>query len=336
MTTQVNTPQVKAPIFLRRSENTFVRGIVLVTKKYDKPLQLFRPLNIKNKRGALDTTYDRLVILGEIISKECFTVIAESAQKIPFLFGDTLLTVASIVDVKEPVFSNFCLGNDRSNPILHVFLPLEVVINDIPLLPIPIDLHPSTTAMFHFCLPNRPLTFLQASAVATTCSGFMCDRGEKRIDTVCPCIQKSPVSAWVMCARIVSRDIENEDEDPLTGEKMQSVNLTKIFCSEAIFRTSYASIDSQQLRNAVNQVSQFVNENGGWQVYGFYKSGSTIENLAQNVQRVRICKLTPAVEMPFNLKYNIAQCNANIGNEPPALQHANANIGAPNNPNNLR
>ena len=107
MTTQVNTSQVTSPIFLRRSENTFVRGIVLVTKKYDKPLQLFRPQNIKNKRGALDTTYDRLVILGEIISKECFTVIAESAQKIPFSFGDTLLTVASIVDVKEPVFSNF-------------------------------------------------------------------------------------------------------------------------------------------------------------------------------------------------------------------------------------
>ena len=54
------------------------------------------------------------------------------------------------------------------------------------------------------------------------------------------------------------------------------------------------------------------------------------------VQRVRICKITPAVEMPFNLKYNIVPCNANIGNEPPALQHANANIGAPNNPNNLR
>ena len=336
MTTQVNTSQVTAPNFLRRSENTFVRGIVPVIKKYDKPLQLFRPQNIKNKRGALDNSYDRLVILGEINSKECFAVIAESAQKSYFLFGDTLLTVGSIVDVQEPVFSNFCLGNDRSNPIFHVFLPLEVVVNNIPLLPIPIDLHPSTTAMFHFCLPNRPLTFLQACAVAPTCSGFMCDRREKRIDSVCPCIQKSPVSAWVMCARIVSRDIENEDEDSLTGEMIQSLNLTKLFCSEAIIRSSYASIDSQQLRNDVNQVSQFVNENGGWQVCGFYKSGSTDENLAQNVQRNRICKIMPAVEVPFNLKYSIVPCNANIGNEPPALQHANANVGAPNNPNNVQ
>ena len=211
---------------------------------------------------------------------------------------------------KKPVFLNSCLGNDRSNPISHVFLPLEVVVNNIPLLPIPIDLHPSTTAMFHFCLPNRPLTFLQAGAVAPTCSGFMCDRREKRIDSVCPCIQKSPVSAWVMCARIVSRDIENEDEESLTGEIIQSLNLTKMFCSEAIIRSSYASIDSQQLRNAVNQVSQFVTENGGWQVCGFYKSGSTDENLAQNVQRVRICKITTAVEVPFNLKYNIVPCNA--------------------------
>ena len=68
MSTQVITSQVTAPNFLRRSENTFVRGIVLVIKKYDKPLQLFRPQNIKNKRGALDTSYDRLVILGEINS----------------------------------------------------------------------------------------------------------------------------------------------------------------------------------------------------------------------------------------------------------------------------
>ena len=51
--------------------------------------------------------------------------------------------------------------------------PVHVVQDEIVLQPIPIDTHPASTAMFHFGLPNQPLMFLQAMAVAPTCSVFV-------------------------------------------------------------------------------------------------------------------------------------------------------------------
>ena len=70
MTTRVNTAQITAPNFLRNSENTYIRGVVLVFKKIDRPLQLFRPQAVKAKRMSPDTNYDRLIIIGEIETRE--------------------------------------------------------------------------------------------------------------------------------------------------------------------------------------------------------------------------------------------------------------------------
>ena len=115
----------------------------------------------------------------------------------------------------------------------------------------------------------------------------------KKTESNCPCLQKSAVSAWVLSTRIVTQDIDNEDEDPLSGEPLQSLALTKLFCHESIIRSPHASIDRERLRCAVRNVNHHVNANGGWQLTGFYKSGSTEENVAQYVQCVRICRIGP-------------------------------------------
>ena len=81
------------------------------------------------------------------------------------------------------------------------------------------------------------------------------------------------------------------------------------------------------------RVANHVYNNGGWRVSGFYKTALT-ENIAQNVQRVRICRITPANEIPVNLKYDVIPWNGNDTNQPPRLFHANANF--PNNANNMR
>ena len=172
MTTRVITAQITAPNFLRNSENTYIRGVVLVFKKFDCPLQLFRPQAVKAKRMTPDLNYDRLIIIGEMETRECFAIIADSAQKSSLLFVDQKSTIGAIIDVKEAICSNSCLGNDRTNPILNVSFPLEVVTDDLPMEPVPIDLNPSTGAMFHFCLPNRPLSFLHAIPVFLTCPVF--------------------------------------------------------------------------------------------------------------------------------------------------------------------
>ena len=64
-----------------------------------------------------DTNYDRLIIIGEIETRKCFAIIADSAQRSSLLFADRKLTIGAIVDVKEAIFSNSRLGNDPTNPI---------------------------------------------------------------------------------------------------------------------------------------------------------------------------------------------------------------------------
>ena len=130
-------------------------------------------------------------------------------------------------------------------------MPVQVVQDQIVLQPIPIDTHPASTAMFHFCLPTRPLMFLQAMPVAPSCSSFLCDRRMKKTESNCPCLQKSAVSAWVLSTRIVTQDIDNEDEDLLLGEPLQSLALTKLFCHESVIRSPHASIDRERLRCTV-------------------------------------------------------------------------------------
>ena len=67
------------------------------------------------------------------------------------LFSDRRLTVGSVVEVTEPIYSNTCLGNDRNNPIIESHQAIVVINNvtneDFP--PIPIISLPSTPAMFH-------------------------------------------------------------------------------------------------------------------------------------------------------------------------------------------
>ena len=331
---RVNIAEVTAPNFLRRSQNTYIRGIVLVIKKYDRPLQLYRPQNAKSKRPASDSHYDRLVIMGDVNNKECFAIISESAQKSARLFQDRSLTVGSIVDVFEPVYNNACIGNDRNNPILESATSLNVVENNADLLPIPINLNPNSMAMFHFCLPNRELLFLHATAVAPTCAGYMCDRRKEKNESNCACLQKPAVSAWCVSARVITANIDNEEDDALSGETLQGLSLTKLFCSEAIVRSAYSSIDKNLLRTAVTDVQNHVNANGGWQVSGYYKCGSTEENIAQHVQRVRICRITAAVDIPDHLKYQIVAFDNNDNQPPPQHLHANPNIAAADVPNN--
>ena len=327
MNRQVTVAEVTGEGFLRNSQNTVIRGLVLVLKKSDWPLQLFRPQATKLKRPLPEGTYDRMAIIGQWNSKDCFVVISASAQKSAKLFSDRHLTVGSVVEVTEPIYSNTCLGNDRNNPIIETHQAI-VVINtvtneDFP--PIPITSLPSTPAMFHYTLNSRNLLFLHGNIISPTCSGTMCDRRILRSETVCACLQKNSVSSWTVAARIISRDVEEEADDPLSGDMTQSHQLASFFCSNDVLRLPASSVELNLLRESMTRVTAYVNDNGGWRISGYSKSSVSDESITQAVHHVRICRLMPASVIPNNLKYTIGYARQ-PPNRPPPLQHANPNV----------
>ena len=129
MNRQVSVAEVTSKNFLRNSQNTVLRGVVLVLKRSDRPLQLYRPQNTKLKRPSPEGTYDRMAIIGQWNTKDCFVIISQSAQMSARLFTDRHLTVGSVVQVSEPVYTNTCLGNDLNNPIFETQRPLHVIVN---------------------------------------------------------------------------------------------------------------------------------------------------------------------------------------------------------------
>ena len=327
MERQVTVAQVTSKNFLRNSQDTVIRGIVLVLKRSDRPLQMFRPQNSKLKRPSPEGAYDRLAIIGQWNSKDCFAVIASSAQKSSKLFGDRRLTVGSIVEVKEPVYNNTCLGNDSNNPIFDT--QRQIVVLNIPLdnlfPPVPVVLQPQTTAMFHYTLPARGLLFLHANVISPTCAGYLCDRRVSKNDSLCACLQKSSLSSWSVSARIITAGVDEEDEDILSGDITQSHQMSLLFCTDDVLRLPASSIDIDVLRDVIVNVSDYVNGNGGWTVCGYYKSSASEEMITQEVHRIRICRIIPSAEIPVYLKYNIGEAD-DVENDPPHLVHGNPNV----------
>ena len=297
---------VMQPSFIRQSENTYLSGMVLIIKKYDRPLQIFRPPNQKGKRSAPDSSYDRMVVIGENGGKDCFVLVSENAQWSSKMLRDETLTIGSYVRVMEPAFSGSCLGNDRSNPIITTVKPIQVFEDDfVNRDNLAIVSNPDSTAIIHFSLDKRPLCFIQAQTFFPTCTGILCDRRQIKSATACACVQKSPIAGWTIQARVLSESEDTDEDDPLSGGFVQSHALANHFCSRGILRLPVSSINETLLRQAVKRVEKHVNDAGGWFVSGYYKCGLSDESIAQTVQQVRVCRISPCTKIPRSLLYDI-------------------------------
>ena len=319
---EVQIAEVIHPNFVRNSENTFVAGVMLIAKRADRPLQTYRLSGVRSKKTSMDANYDRMVVIGELQSSNCFAIITRNAQESSQMLRTAGLTVGCIVNAHEPVFTGLCLGNDRNNPIFEVYRSLEVVEDNVPnLIPFPVVANPVTTALTKFNLNNVPLSFIQVNVMSPTCSGFLCDRRISKTSN-CACIQKSAVSSWALTCRIFSRDVANLENDPFSGEQLQCLQLSKIFCEMGTLALPASQVQLQNLRNAVAQVVNFVNDNGGWNVTGFFKSGVSEENIALNISKIQICRIRPTVVVPENLKYSALAAgrdNAQVPEQPPLM-----------------
>ena len=319
---EVRINDVIHPNFVRESEDTFVCGVVPTAKRNDRPLQTYRPNVGRVKKTSMDSAFDRLVIIGEVGSSGCFAVISASSQESSNLFRDPVLSIGCLVNVLEPVFSGFCLGNDKSNPIFEVRRALQVVRHMPNMIASPIVVNPLTVAMNKFQINNVQLSFIQALVASPTCSGVFCDRKASKSNT-CACIQKSPISSWAVSCRIFTADIDNIEDDPFSGEVLQSLLLSKLFCNSGTLALPASEINITELRACVGRVQIFVNDNGGWSVTGFFKCGQSDENIVQNINRVQICRIHTNVLITDNLKYG-GQGIINPEDDPlPPLHHAN-------------
>ena len=317
---RVTITDVLQPDFLLRSEDTYLAGVVLVVKKCDRPLKVFKAAVNKYKPQLNETAYDRMVILGEMNSRTCFVIISDSSSLSGVLLRHENVTLGSYVAVVEPIFTENCLGNDQANPIIATTKSFVPFPNAFNLELLEIEMNPLGTAIIHFALQNLEMQYVQAQFVTPTCSGVLCDRRVTKVASQCGCIQKSPVAGWTIKVRVLAAD-----NDLFGGVFFQSFNLAKVFCTTALLRQPVTSLNERNLRQAVNRIQTFVNNAGGWHVEGFVKSGLSDENITQSVQQVRICRVVPSCVVPEDIKYDVRPFVQHENAPPPLRQHGDDN-----------
>ena len=310
---EVTIDEARSPGFYRQSEDTFLLGVVLVLKKSEKDeLQVWRQPNSRGKRPANTNMYDRLVIMGALRSKDCFAIISYSKADTTQLFKSATLTIGSVVQINEPMYQDQCLGHDRANPIMSTRETVTTIAIPINIMetPIPVTIDSDSSATMHFRLAPRRLLFLSALVTAGTCGGTTCDR--RRIMNNCFCMQKTATAGWAMSSIIVTERVDDDNDELVAGvpEPLQSHQLTKLFCTRAKMEQPSNTVVQADLRAAVRAVQNHVNANGGWQVVGYTKCGTTSEGLTRSVEKVRIASLRPTCQIPDNLKYDIARLAA--------------------------
>ena len=317
---RVSVSDVLQPNFLLQSEDTYLAGVVLVVKKCDRPLKVFKAAVNKYKPQLNETAYDRMVILGELNSPTCFVIISDSSSMSGVLFRNETVTVGSYVAAVEPIYTETCLGNDQANPIITTTKSLVALPNPVNRVVLEIQMNPLGTAMIHFALQNLEMQYIQAQFVAPTCSGTLCDRRVTKLSAQCGCIQKSPIAGWTIKIRVLAAD-----NDLFGGVFFQSFNFAKNFCTTSLLRQPVTSLNERNLRQAVNRVQTFVNNAGGWHVEGFVKSGLSDENITQAVQQVRICRIVSSCVIPEDIKYDVRPYAQHVNVPPPLHQHGEDN-----------
>ena len=111
----------------------------------------------------------RMAIICQGKSKNCLVAISYSAQKSAKIVRDSQLTVGSVSEVREPIHSKICLGEDQIDPIFQthqatIFIN-NVIYEDFP--PIPMVSQPIISAVFRY-------SFWHAKTIFPARSGLRC------------------------------------------------------------------------------------------------------------------------------------------------------------------
>ena len=168
----------------------------------------------------------RMAIIGQRKSKN-LVAISYSAQKSEKIVRDSQLTVGSVSEVREPIHSKICLGEDRNDPIFQthqatIFIN-NVIYEDFP--PIPMVSQHNKSAVFRYTVFGmQKLYSLPVLALGANI--------RFRKESSSACMQKNSASSCTVAARISSTDVENEADDLLSGYMTHSNQLSALFCNK--------------------------------------------------------------------------------------------------------
>ena len=280
----------------------------------------------RQRLGGGNRTYDRLALFADTREPgRCFAMIYKNSAASTNFFSRCIRThegVGNVFFLDEPTPVTSTLGSTASVPIIEsvwdalpISNPIDTLLPNVPLLP------PDMGCTRYFCSHNvRELQFHNASFVDSVCTGVFCDR-QLCTDTVtnpqairCGCFHydrsSAPLTIQFDIAMPCPLDFDQSGITYISGFRSYRTTLLFIKKDTLKYVKKNDSNDLNTLRNAVREVVQYVNNNGGWSIVGWLRTGTVhdisetqgvlAENLASTTQTPHVSFLYPTNSLLVN------------------------------------
>jgi len=266
-------------VFLAVKHNSSARNARASTRPHGGASSAGRSFNqLKFYNGNIK--YDRIFTFGELNTPgKCFVIITETVSESDFLLRHMRdsSTVGDLVAVIEPEGPQKAL-NDM--PVVSTITPLVPFQTPQRLPHVPI-ITPQPREQRYFLLKGIPIRMSRATLVPASCKGVLCDRQQPPNRHVqCGCMFTSKETAVVIQSHVTFDYIdENGATQTHTVNNHRSWKTTKLFITPLTPTTDCTAFYAERtgLRASVTAAVQIANDNGGWNIIGWFRRGEVVD-----------------------------------------------------------
>lgn len=236
------------------------------------------------QRNVGERHYDRMFTFADVLEpNRCFTIICSSHQDSLNLMGRCARTQEGVGDmfiIIEPDMVEYYLGDTTSVPIVESPKDFIPVTNRFVDSVVPSQLvMPDADHTTYFCLHKQKIKCSRASLESASCSGSFCDRQRLNLGPgqKCGCMYMTAKGSTDVVIDIditFSVDQQFHPEGKITVSHFRSWKYSNLFVKDVtIWQKLDRDNDLIALRKAVLQICKHIDDNGGWTILGWIRSG---------------------------------------------------------------
>ena len=261
----------------------------------------------RQKLSSRNCTYYRYILAADMANPpNCVGIFIRSANELSQVLkltrGDCLIGMD--VYVFEPDTTDESLG--KTLPIVNLrgrqLIPLKLdsgLVDTEKTMRLPNSVGQTN----YFVLKNRHVHLRRASVASDpSCTGIQCDRQKPKGG--CTCTHLSASNSFVLnCDVNFNVPAALKMDASLTVMNFRSYRTTSLFFKDAAVFASMTTMEDQQKlvfqnRKRITEMVDWINENDGWTIVGWFKLGETTDAANEN-ERVETHEVTVHISYLF-------------------------------------
>ena len=262
------------------------------------------------QRHIAKQPYDRMFTFGDVNDPGvCFAIICKTHQETRTLLkrcSKSQEGVGNVFVIVEPDAIEYFLGDSTSVPIVESpqdFFPINNPMDTV--VPQTMPTMPEADHMLYFALHGEKITCKRTTLKEGVCSGVFCDRQLVNVGSThnCGCLYMSAKDRY---DSVLNMDVtftvppSFHVESKATVAHFQSWKFSNIFVpKETTWTTLNKDEDFQVLRQSVATITEYINNNGGWTIVGWIRSGHIHDQSSDTVMPDNLTSLHPKPHISY-------------------------------------